>query len=242
MKSKILVLAGFFVVTTALGLSTSNVSAQTKKTPKKSPTPRPTPVQTTPQIVSQADYTQQNQQIITGGNEQPVLVPVTQPADSLEEKIDKLTERLQEMNLRMRSLESNKQNQYDDAQKRLLLNLDILTRAEQRAESIRKQLFEMIEKENSIKTRIETITYESRADVIDRQVSMAGSLRPEELRSIRRKSLESEARNLEMLLAEVQKTKLNLEQNLVKADQLVEQLRTVLEKEIDAALTLTREQ
>jgi hypothetical protein len=223
-------------------VSSSPVTAQTKKkTVKKSPTPRPTPVQTAPQVISQADYTKQNQEIITGGTEQPVLVPVQETAPTLEEKIDNLATRLQEMSTRMRSMEASKQNQYDDAQKRLLMNLDILTRAEQRSESLRKQLFEMIEKENTIRTRIEVISFEARGDIIDRQVSMAGSLRPEELRESRRRSLESESRNLQTLLLEVQSTKSNLEQNLQKADQLVERLRIVLEKDIDAALTITNE-
>lgn len=241
MRSKILFLTMIIFGFTTM-VSSSSVSAQTKKPVRKSPTPRPTPVQTAPQVISQADYTQQNQQIITGGNQQTVLVPVPDNGPTLDEKLDNLAERLQEMSSRMRSLEASKQNQFDEAQKRLLLNLDILTRAEQRAESLRKQLFEMIEKENTIKTRIEVISYESRADVIDRQVAMAGSLRPEELRDARRKSLESESRNLQTLLTEVQNTKMNIEQNLLKADQLVERLRTVLEKDIDAALTMTTEQ
>ena len=37
----------------------------------------------------------------------------------------------------------------------MLLNLDILTRSEQRAETLRKQLYEAIEKESTIKTRLD---------------------------------------------------------------------------------------
>ena len=219
-----------------------SANAQTKKRTKKKATstvPKPVPQTTVPVVISQADqYSNQNQQIITGNIETPVQPePETQTQpESFDEKLDRISNRMKEMNTRMKSLESSKQNAYDEKQRRLLLNLDILTRAEQRAESLRKQLFELVEKENTMKTKLEMIEYDSRPDVIERQVSFAGSLRPEELREARRKNLEAEKRNLTTLLLDIQNTRLNLEQNVQKADQLVEKLRAVLEKDIDDAL------
>lgn len=231
-----------FLLLLVVLLAAQTSFAQTKKKTKKTTTQTPQPVtqQTQPEIISQADlYTNQNQQIITG-NTEPQLVqePVettTQP-ESFEEKIDKISTRMKEMNTRMKSLEKTKQSEYDDRQRRLLLNLDILTRAEQRAETLRKQLFDLIEKENQITTKLETIDYDSRPEMIERQTALVGSLRPEELRESRRKSLESEKRNLSKLLTDMQSTRLNLEQNVQKADLLVEKLRAVLEKDIDDAL------
>ncbi|HEY8560834.1 MAG TPA: hypothetical protein VIL74_10705 [Pyrinomonadaceae bacterium] len=216
--------------------------AQTKKRTKRQATtsiPQPVRQPTEPTVVSQADYTNQNQQIITGNLEtttpQPEVETPTEP-ETFDQKLDRISSRMKEMNTRMRSLESSKQNQYDERQRRLLLNLDILTRAEQRAESLRKQLFEIVEKENTLKTKLETLEYEARPDVIDRQVAFAGSLRPEELREAKRKNLDAEKRNLSNLLNDIQNTRSGLEQNVQKADQLVEKLRAVLEKDIDDAL------
>ena len=67
-------------------------------------------------------------------------------------------------------------------------------------------------------------------------MAFAGSLRPEELRNMRRKNLEIERTNLQSLLTEIQRTKANLDQNVQRADILVEKLRNKLEKEIDDAL------
>jgi hypothetical protein len=117
-----------------------------------------------------------------------------------------------------------------------MLNLDILTRAEQRAETLRKQLFEMIDKENQIKTRLDQIENDIRPEMLERSVAFAGSLRPEELRDNRRKNLEVDRNNLQKLLTEIQNTKSSLELNVQKADTLVEKLRFRLEKEIDKAL------
>lgn len=234
-------LLGFF----ALAVS---VDAQTKKRTKRKPTTRTTQQQpvtqsTLPTVVSQADYSNQNQQLITGNyNPQtPTSAETEQPTEpeSFDQKLDRISSRMKEMNTRMKSLESSKQNAYDEKQRRLLLNLDILTRAEQRAESLRKQLFDLVEKENNLKTRLETIEYDSRPEMIDRQVAFTGTMRPEELREAKKKNLDAEKRNLTNLLTEIQNTRTNLEQNVQKADQMVEKLRAVLEKDIDDALNET---
>ena|GEM_PF-566749 len=228
-----------------------SANAQTKKRAKRKATtstrPKPVPQTTVPVVVSQADqYTNQNQQIITGNIETPTeTLPATEtPAqpETFDEKLDRISNRMKEMNSRMKSLESSKQSAYDEKQRRLLLNLDILTRAEQRAESLRKQLFELVEKENTLKLKLETIDYESRPETIEKTIAFVGTLRPEELREARRKNLEAEKRNFSNLLIDIQNTRVNLEQNVQKADQLVEKLRAVLEKDIDDALNEQQKQ
>jgi predicted nucleic acid-binding Zn-ribbon protein len=194
---------------------------------------------TYPTVVSQADqYSDQNQQLITGNYNPQTPAETEQPTEpeNVDQKLNRISNRMKEMNTRVKTLESSKQNAYDEKQRRLLMNLDILTRAEQRAESLRKQLFDLVEKENTLKTRLDTIEYDSRPEMIDRQVAFTGTLRPEELRESKKKNLEAEKRNLTNLLTEIQNTRTNLEQNVQKADQLVEKLRAVLEKDIDDAL------
>ncbi len=234
MSAAVFLLLGFFILV-------NPANAQTKKkTTKKKTTasiPKPVPQSTLPIVISQADQFQnQNQQLITGNIETPTETQVETQPETFEEKLEKMTTRMKEMTTRVKTLESSKKNEYDEKQRRLLLNLDILTRAEQRAESLRKQLFDLVEKENSIKTKLETIDYDIRPEMIERQVAFAGTLRPEELREMKKKGLEAEKRNLESLLSQIQTTKGNLEQNVQKADSMVEKLRAVLERDIDDAL------
>jgi hypothetical protein len=186
------------------------------------PTPTPTPEA---EVISRADdfpiddgriYLPANPQ----GNEQPAR---PDPTAALEERI--------------RSLESVKREDPEARQRRLLLSLDILTRAEQRVEALRKQLFEMIEKENSIQLRLDSIEMDARPEMIERSVATMGSLRPEELREARHRQLNAEMASLRRLLSEVQRNKANIEGNILKAEDLVERIRTRLEREIDDALT-----
>lgn len=208
----------------------SSINAQnTRRNNSVRPAATPTPNQTVPVIISRAeDIPSENQVVLT-----PVQPSAT---DSLEEKIDKFNEQMAEINSRLKTLESSQKNEYDEKQKRLLLNLDILTKAEQRAESLRKQLYDLVEKENSLQTRLEQININLQPSMIESSAALAGSLRPEEIREQRQKALEAEKSNVETLLSQMRANRLILEENVNKADLLVEKVRSKTEKEIDDAL------
>ena len=193
------------------------------------PAPTATPI-SEPEIISRADDTDDN------SNSRAIPPDPNAGADSAN------VVSLEELGRRIKNLEAGstaasvRKPDPDEKQKRLLLNLDILTRAEQRSESLRKQVFDMMEKESNIKTRIDSLDYDLRPEMIERNAAMVGTLRPEEIRDSRRKSLQSEKTNLQTLLTQIQSTRASLEISLARADELVEKLRTKFEKEIDASL------
>lgn len=205
-------------------------NAQTSR--RKKPAPRPvataTPPVSEPLIISRAE---------DFPDEQATTVdPQTVRAEDPTAVAERTRKTIEELQNRLKTLEAKPKADTDEKQKRLALNLEILTRAEQRSETLRKQHFEMIEKENTIKSRLDVIEIDLRPEAIDRSVALAGTLRPEELRTMRRKNLEVEKANLQNLMNEIQKNRANLDQNVQKADILVEKLRIKLEKEIDKAL------
>ena len=209
-----------------LTLGVADLHAQRRGRANGIPIASPTPVPGEPLIISRAeDFPDENSQAIPP---QPVNTDTVLP--------DGNANAIEALGNRVRELESGRKDDTDAKQKRLLLNLDILTRAEQRAETLRKQLFEMIEKESAIKTKLEQVENDARPESIDRQVAFAGTLRPEELRATRRRNLEAEKSSLQALLTEIQRTRTNLDANVRKADDLVDRLRVKLEKDIDSAL------
>lgn len=225
-----------------LSVSFSAANAQTAKRRTRRAVSKPTRAVVT--LPPPATITQGEAEIVSRAGDgevavqnQVLIAPENQPPETLESKIDKVGTNVKELKSRIKTLESNKSNAYDEKQKRLALNLDILTKAEQRAESLRKQMFDMAEKEGAIKMRLDQIEADARPETIDRAVAFAGTLRPEELREQRRKSMESERNNLQNLLTQVQSSRQSLDLNVQKADALVEKLRTKLEKDIDDALT-----
>jgi hypothetical protein len=212
-----ILIAACVLVLGSLGAYAQN----TTSTPKPMATP---PVVTGAEIISRAsDFTEPAP---TAAKEPDKAVKQPETGASL----------VRELSERLKKLEENQKTTYDEKQRRLLLNLDILTRAEQRSESLRKQLFEMAEKENALKSRLDQIDIEMRPEVIERSLQLAGSLRPEDVRDARRRSLAAEKANVQSLLTHVQTTKAALDLNLQRADQMVEKLRIKLEKDIDEAL------
>lgn len=212
----------------------ADISAQTNRRRRTStpiPAPTATPVRSEPLVISRADeFPDENSRAVPPD-------PNESRGGAGADSSSVVT--LEELGNRIKNLEAGRNTKPadpDEKQKRLLLNLDILTRAEQRSESLRKQVFEMIEKENAVKTKLDSLEYDLRPEVIERSTSMVGSLRPEEIRASRKKSLESERANLQSLLTEIQRTRSSLEISLQRADVLVEKLRAKFEKEIDAAL------
>jgi hypothetical protein len=207
---------------------------------KPKPTPRrtiPQPVQTEPTIISRAEDDKTPVENVS----KPIPTPTPEetsdnPFGLILEKLDRLDDKVKKVATRVGSLESTKTTDLDAKQKKILLGLDILSRAEQRAESLRKQLFELIEKENDVKTRLDDAEYQSRPEIIERTTSGIGSLRPEELREQRKKSLENQRNSQRALLAQIQSSRGALEDSVLKADQLVLKLRERIEAEIDLAL------
>lgn len=180
------------------------------------------------QIVSRAsDFPDESVQLVPAETRRPEL-PTFDPAET--------SKALDDIRNRIAAMESMKKGDPDEKQKRLLLNLDILNRAEQRSESLRKQLFDLMEKETGIRSKLDMIEVNLRPEAIDREVAFAGTLRPEDLRAMKKKQLEVEKASLTNILGEIQKTKTVLEQNLQRSEQMVEKLRVKLDKEVDDAL------
>lgn len=123
-----------------------------------------------------------------------------------------------------------------EAQQKLMLFLDILTKTEARAEALRIKQFELFEKENEIKARISQIDYALRPEQIQNAAALSGSLRPEEIRSDRQRVLEAERTNMDLLLRGIAQSRRNLEAAVISADRLVERVRAKFENFVDKAL------
>ena len=121
-------------------------------------------------------------------------------------------------------------------QKKMLLYLDLLTRTEQREASLQKQLFDMLEKQNSLNSKIKQLENQMRPDSIRSATALTGSLRPEELREQRKLALTLERDSALKLLQRVNSRITTLETSVRKAEALVERIRLRFDKVMDDAL------
>jgi DNA repair exonuclease SbcCD ATPase subunit len=232
--------SSIFIILGLLAVLSVDAFAQTRR--KRKPRAVPPPVstqqiieQSQPEVIGQTD-TRQEEVPVTTGNETQTAPETTTDGDGFQNKIDQFNTRIKEMSSRVSSLESSRRGDLDEKQRKLLLNLEILSRAEQRAEGLREKLFTLTEKENAIKAELEQVEYDSQEDVVNRNLAITGSMRPEELRAQRLRSLQNKKTNLNALLQQIQTNKAGLEENVVKADMLVEKLRQKFETDIDNVL------
>src|SRR5918997_2357796 len=170
---------------------------------------------------------------------------VTVSADPLTNEVALLRRSLQTLNARLREIAekvfSPEAVKASDAPGGRLnpvaQNLDILTRAEQRAESMRRQLLEMTEKETAYRTRLMQLDEELRPESIDRSLSGLGTTRTSELRDLRRRQVDNERKGVESLLGQATVNRVRLEDEVKQADLLVARIRQrllpIIEREID---------
>jgi len=167
-------------------------------------------------IISTADETQPEPEPATAttGDKQRKITPsgsqtTQQKLDALKGQIDKLNE--------------------EKDRERASLELDRLTRAEQRGESLRIQLLDVETKLADLQPKLEEVLYALKPENIERSAAGFGTVRPEEVRDTRRRQLESSKTGLQRQISILEASRVRLEAAISTADAEVDRLRRRLE-------------
>lgn len=113
---------------------------------------------------------------------------------------------------------------------RSLIDMERLTRAEQRAENLRTQQVDVESKLADLQSRLEQTEYSLKPENIERSAAGYGTTRPEEAREARRRALENERARLQSQIRILETSRARLEQSLATADAEVDLLRRRLEQ------------
>lgn len=226
------------VLTFVLGLSFVDADAQSRRRrrPRRARPVVKRPVITNPTIAS-PESTQDSAgdvKIISTADEtlgdgaqdtdtaQPRKSKAVKPAtdqDDMQTTITTLTNQVNRLNDRL------SQMQEDD---RYLLDMERLTRSEQRAEQLRSQLYDVQSKLADLGSRLEQVEYMLKPENIERAGLAMGSVRPEEAREARKRQLENEKGRLQAQINILETSKNRLEQAITTADNEVDLLRARL--------------
>lgn len=174
----------------------------------------------------------------------PSLPPGANSIDTIAVEIGLLRKSVQTLNGRLREIsekvvapDAKGSGPATDPKARISSSFDILARAEQRAETLRKELLERIEKETLIKSRLVQIDEDMRPENVERAMNPYGTTKTVELRENRRRVLENDRRGFESLLNQISYSRARLEEDVKQADTLVFRIRArvlpLIEKEID---------
>ncbi|HEY6119629.1 MAG TPA: hypothetical protein VIV66_06710 [Pyrinomonadaceae bacterium] len=135
--------------------------------------------------------------------------------NSLSNQVDKLNNKLSQM-------------QEND---RTMLDMERLTRAEQRAENLRTQQLDTETKLADVQARLDQIEFAVKPENIERETAGYGSTHPEETREARRRQLEAERSRLQAQVRLLETNRSRLETAVANADAEVDLLRRRLESQ-----------
>jgi hypothetical protein len=155
----------------------------------------------------------------------------------LRQSVQSLDATLSDIGNKLLSPPAKGKNAEADTQTRIATSFTLLATAEQRAEGLRRQLLELIEKETLYRTRVTQLEEDMRPESIERALSTYGTTRTAEIRETRRRVLETERRGYQSLLTITIESRGRLDSEVRQADVLVERLRQrvnpLLQREID---------
>ena len=172
-------------------------------------------------IISTADSAQDSAQPVQTTKPQTAAPTdkdeMQQTITTLSNQVNKLNDKLSQM-------------QEDD---RYQLDMERLTRAEQRSEQLRSQLMDTQSKIADYESRIEQLDYALRPENIEGSMATYGSTHPEQARDARKKQLEAEKARVQAQLKLAENSRSRLEVAVANADQEVDTLRAKLNQRRD---------
>jgi chromosome segregation ATPase len=126
-----------------------------------------------------------------------------------------------------------------EEQQRTLVDLERLSRAEQRAEGLRAQLRDVYMKEADLQARADQLEFDLKPENIERMTANTGSTRPEELRETRRRQLENEQTRVRTQLDLMTQSRTRLEAAIATADADADRIRQRLDETPGASASQT---
>ena len=163
--------------------------------------------------------------------------PLTNEVAALRKSLQTLNNRLQAISEELLAPDKKENNNPIEKVKQVTTYLDLLTHAEERAEVLRKQLIELIEKETAYRSRMTQFDEDLRPENIERSMAVIGGTRTAEMRDTRRRVLENDRKGIENLLSVTAQSRVRLEEDVRQADLLVTKLRQrlfpLIDKEIE---------
>ncbi len=212
----------------------SNAQTRRKKRTRRSAPAAPKPVITNPpiappdangdvKIISTADSTQETAQPAQQ-DKKPSTATQPEQEQQIQQTITTLSNQVNRLNDKLSQMQDDDRYQMD---------MERLTRAEQRAEQLRSQLIDVQAKIADFESKLEQIEFALRPENIENSTAGYGSTRPEQAREARKKQLEGERSRVQAQLKLVENSKTRLETAVANADSEVDLLRAKLQQRRD---------
>ena len=215
-----------------VGISICSIETDAQRRRKRRVRRAPRPVVTNPAIAPPGSE--------QGGSERIISTADENPADGTEEGAQsrKRTTKSSEANMQQTiDALSNQVNRLNDKlsqmqeNERSLIDMERLTRAEQRAESVRAQMLDTESKLADLQSRMDQVDYALKPENIDRSIAGYGTVHPEDARDSRRRQLENEKARLQAQISLLENSRTRLQASLSTAEAEVDLLRRRMDQQ-----------
>jgi len=214
---KLVIVVFAIVVMTGL-LVDSAAQKKRKRTRRRPSAPRitnPEIYQPSPSDNSNSNSSDNSAASNTNANSNEDPESMKRTIHTLSNQVDKLTDKLNEMQTSQQSM----------------VDLERLSRAEQRSSQLRTELRDVQAKKLDLETHLIQVEYDLKPENIERAAAGYGTTRPEELRAQRQKQLESDRTRTRQQIDQLTSSEGRIQQAIATSDLEVERLQ----KKLDAA-------
>ena len=214
-----------------IGVSVCSIETDAQRRRKRRVRRAPRPVITNPAIAPPgSEQDGGSERIISTADENPADTNETgtQPKKkksgeaNMQQTIDALSNQVNRLNDKLSQMQENE---------RSLIDMERLTRAEQRAESIRAQMLDTESKLADLQARMDQVDYSLKPENIDRSIAGYGTVHPEEARDSRRRQLENEKARLQAQITLLENSRTRLQASLSTAEAEVDLLRRRMDQQ-----------
>jgi hypothetical protein len=223
-----------------IGVSVCSIETDAQRRRKRRVRRAPRPVITNPAIAPPgSEQGDGSERIIStadeNGNPVDATEEGTQPKKkvtrtgevTMQQTIDALSNQVNRLNDKLSQMQEND---------RSLIDMERLTRAEQRAESVRSQMLDTESKLADLQARMDQVDFSLKPENIDLSVAGYGTVHPEEARDARRRQLENEKARLQAQINLLDNSRTRLQASLSTAEAEVDLLRRRIDqKQLDNA-------
>jgi chromosome segregation ATPase len=208
------------------GLLVDSAAQKRKRTKRRSSAPRIT----NPEIYqpSPGDSTNSSDESAAGNvNANANASPSPEDPESMKRTIRTLSNQVDKLNDKLNDMQASQQSMVD---------LERLSRAEQRSSQLRTELRDVQAKKADLEAHLDQVENDLKPENIERAVAGYGTTRPEELRAQRQKQLENERTRTRQQIDQLAASEGRIQQAIATSDVEVDRLQKKLEAADKAAI------
>ncbi|MEP6741709.1 MAG: hypothetical protein ABJB61_04355 [bacterium] len=216
-----------------IGISVCSIETDAQRRRKRRVRRAPRPFVTNPAIALPGSEQDGSERIISTADENgnpaesneegtPKKKSTKSSEASMQQTIESLSNQVNRLNDKLTQMQEND---------RSLIDLERLSRAEQRAESVRAQMLDTESKLADLESRMDQVDYSLKPENIDRSMAGYGSVHPEDARDARRRQLENEKARLQAQITLLENSRTRLQASLATAETEVDTLRRRMDQQ-----------